>query len=148
MARDGADPRVLEAHFEYVEYDLELADAGARTGNPLAAFHLQQAAEKLVTAVRLHRGLLPNKTHRIEELIDGNPRGGEPAALPPADPWREKLRSLIPLSDYATTYRYPTPSGKVRRGPKPDEVRAHSKHIRQLLSEARAQIHLPPQNWK
>lgn len=62
MARDGAEPRVLEAHFEYVEYDLELADAGARTGNPLAAFHLQQAAEKLVTAVRLHRGLLPRPT--------------------------------------------------------------------------------------
>ena len=79
--------------------------------NVLAANHLQQAAEKILSAVRLHRGLLNTRDHDLVILIDGRP-GGEPRPLPAGDPWRERFRPLEPLSAYATTFRYslsPTP---------------------------------------
>ena len=80
--------------------------------NVLAANHLQQAAEKILGAVRLDRGLLNTKDHDLAILIDGRP-GGEPRALPEGDPWRERFRHLEPLSAYATAFRYslsPTPN--------------------------------------
>jgi hypothetical protein len=79
--------------------------------NVLAANHLQQAAEKNLGAVRLHRGLLNTKDHDLVILIDGRPTG-EPRPLPTGDPWRERFRPLESLSAYATTFRYslsPTP---------------------------------------
>jgi len=79
--------------------------------NVLAANHLQQAAEKIISAVRLHRGLLNTKDHDLVILIDGRP-GSEPRPLPEGDPWRDRFRPLEPLSAYATTFRYslsPTP---------------------------------------
>jgi hypothetical protein len=77
----------------------------------LAANHLQQAAEKIICAVRLHRGLLNTKDHDLVILVEGRP-GGEPRPLPEGDPWRDRFRPLEPLSAYATTFRYslsPTP---------------------------------------
>lgn len=73
--------------------------------NILAANHLQQAAEKILGAVRLDRGLLNTKDHDLVILIDGRP-GGEPRALPDGDPWRDRFRPLERLSAYATTFRY------------------------------------------
>ena len=70
----------------------------------LAANHLQQAAEKILGAVRLQRGLLNTKDHDLVILIDGRP-GGEPRPLPGGDPWRDRFRPLEPLSAYATTFR-------------------------------------------
>ena len=79
--------------------------------NVLPANHLQQAAEKILGAVRLHRGLLNTRDHDLVILIDGRP-GGEPRPLPADDPWRERFRPLETLSAYATAFRYslsPTP---------------------------------------
>ena len=73
--------------------------------NVLAANHLQQSAEKILGAVRLHRGLLNTKDHDLVILIDGRP-GGEPRPLPEGDYWRDRFRPLEPLSAYATTFRY------------------------------------------
>ena len=73
--------------------------------NVLAANHLQQAAEKILGAVRLHRGLLNTRDHDLVILIDGRP-GGEPRPLPAGDPWRDRFRPLEPLSAYATAFRY------------------------------------------
>lgn len=108
MSGDFVDRARVAAFLDDAEDDLELAEYGAKTGNRHAAFHLQQAAEKLVRAVRLVRGLGSTKDHDLLRLLDG---GGALAPLPPADPWRADLESLADLSQYATTYRYPTPSG-------------------------------------
>jgi hypothetical protein len=77
----------------------------AEPPNVLAANHLQQAAEKILAAVRLHRGLINTRDHDLVILIDGRP-GGEPRALPAGDPWRERFRPFEPLSAYATAFRY------------------------------------------
>jgi HEPN domain-containing protein len=99
--------------------------------NRFAAFHLQQASEKLVKAVRLSRGLRVTADHDLEALV---------ADLPPDDPWRAKLRVLEPLSAYATTYRYPSPMGKRKGGPSNDEVVVWIKAIAGLNLEARAAL--------
>lgn len=81
--------------------------------NVLAANHLHQAAEKILGAVRLHRGLLNTKDHDLVILIDGRP-SGEPRPLPAGDPWRDRFRPLESLSAYATTFRYSlTPTPKI-----------------------------------
>jgi len=69
---------------------LDLDAATRRLADPpnvLAANHLQQAAEEIVSAVRLHRGLLNTKDHDLVILLDGRPHG-EPRPLPAGDPWR------------------------------------------------------------
>lgn len=132
MAGDQArpDPRVIAAYLDDV--DLEL-DAARRLvvdpPNRFAAFHLEQAAEKLVKAVRLGRGLRVTADHNIEALVD---------ELPADDPWQTKLRVLEPLAAYATTYRYPSPTGRRKAGPTNDEVLVWLKTISALSAEARA----------
>jgi hypothetical protein len=106
----GADERVkkpIKKRLDAAALDL---DAAARLlldpPNLLAANHLQQAAEKILGAVRLHRGLLNTKDHDLALLIDGRPGGGEPRPLPSGDPWRDRFLGYEKLSLYATTFRY------------------------------------------
>lgn len=102
--------------------------------NVLAANHLQQAAEKILSAVRLHRGLLNTKDHDLVILIDGRP-DGEPRPLPEGDPWRNRLRPLESLSAYATTFRYSlTPTPKI------DDLRKILKTLLVLHESARAEL--------
>ena len=93
------DLRVIAAYVDDVDLELELDAARrlvAKPPNRFAAFHLQQASEKLVKAVRLSRGLRVTADHDLEVRVD---------ELPHDDPWRAKLRVLEPLSAYAATYR-------------------------------------------
>jgi len=61
------DPRVIAAYLDDVDLDLDAAKRLiADPPNRLAAFHLQQAAEKLVKAVRLGRSLRVTAEHNIE----------------------------------------------------------------------------------
>lgn len=98
-----------------------------RTGS--RAFHLQQAAEKLVKAVRLGRSLRITADHSIARLLE---------ELPQDDVWRTRLAVLEPLSGYATTYRYPSSVGRRKTGPDRDEVLVWIKTIAGLSAEARA----------
>ena len=132
------DPRVIAAYLDDVDLDLDAAKRLiADPPNRLAAFHLQQAAEKLVKAVRLGRGLRVTAEHNIELLVDELSRD---------DAWRAKLTILEPLSAFATSYRYPSPAGKRKDGPSNDEMLTWIKRIAELRSDARALVGLaaPP----
>lgn len=102
--------------------------------NVLAANHLQQAAEKILGAIRLDRGLLNTKDHDLVILIDGRP-GAEPRPLPDGDPWRERFRPLEPLSAYATTFRY-----SLSPAPRIDDLRALLATLEGLHALARAEL--------
>jgi HEPN domain-containing protein len=129
------DPRVVAAYLDDVDLELDAARRlVADPPNRFAAFHLQQASEKLVKAVRLSRGLRVTADHNLEALVD---------ELPHDDPWRAKLRVLEPLSTYATTYRYPSPIGRRKSGPSNDEVLVWIKVIAGLNLEARASLLKP-----
>lgn len=121
---------VIAAYLDDVDLDLDAAKRLiAEPPNRLAAFHLQQAAEKLIKAVRLGHGLRVTAEHNLELLI------GE---LPRDDSWRTKLLVLESLSSYATSYRYPSPSGRRKDAPRGDEVLVWIKTIAGLSAEARA----------
>jgi HEPN domain-containing protein len=126
------DLRVIVAYLDDVKDDLDAARRLlADPPNRHAAFHLQQAAEKLVKAVRLTRGLRITAEHNIEVLVD---------ELPHDDVWHAKLTILEPLSIYATSYRYPSPMGKRKSGPSHDEALVWIKTIAGLTAEARALV--------
>ena len=61
-------------------------------------FHAQQAAEKSIKAVLVHRGIPVPKLHSIERLID---------LLPSDVPRSADLIASAQLTDYATVFRYP-----------------------------------------
>jgi hypothetical protein len=92
MATDppNEDPRVIAAYLDDVDLELD------------AARRLIVDPPKLVKA-RLGRGLRVTADHNIELLVDELPRD---------DVWRTKLNVLEPLSSYATSYRYPSPTGE------------------------------------
>jgi HEPN domain-containing protein len=134
MAADppGVDVRVIAAYLDDAELELDAAKRLiAEPPSRFAAFHLQQAAEKLVKAVRLGRGLRLTANHDIEILVN---------ELPADDVWRPKLIILEPLSSYATSYRYPSSMGRRKPGPDSDEVLVWIKTIAGLCAEARALV--------
>ena len=124
------DPIVIVAYLDDVGGELEAArrlseDPPSR----FAAFHLQQAAEKLVKAVRLHRGLFATADHNILALVED---------LPADDAWRAKLSALGTLSAYATTFRYPSPAGKRKPGLSGKDVHEWIERLSALVDELRA----------
>jgi HEPN domain-containing protein len=67
-----------------------------------AAFHIQQAIEKLFKAYLVSRGADVERVHDLEVLC------GDCAAYDPSfEAWR---RRVAPLSAYAVRFRYPGPA--------------------------------------
>ena len=63
-----------------------------------AAFHVQQASEKLAKAALVAHGMRPSRTHAIGEIVD---------ALPDRFPLKVRLAALDRFSEYAVIFRYP-----------------------------------------
>jgi HEPN domain len=99
--------------------DLDAA-AAARllTGGPplpsVAAFHCQQAAEKLLKAALVQAGVRPRRTHDLASLADEAARL-LPALVPLADPLR-------PRTLWSFAFRYPLGEGVEEPEPTVAEV--------------------------
>ncbi len=63
-------PRRIAAFLELAEQDVDAARTLAATNNRYAAYHCQQAIEKLVKAILLHRGITSGTEHRLDVLVD------------------------------------------------------------------------------
>ena len=124
-------PRRIAAFLDLAGQDADAARTLASTNNRYAAYHCQQAAEKLIKAVLLHRGLESGTEHRLDVLVD---------ELQDGDPWKAKLRPLEVYLPYATTYRYPTPGGRIVAAPDMAQVSADASAIDALIKEARANL--------
>lgn len=142
MSGDDKRQAVVRAYLDDAETDLQAARALIAADNRLAVYHLQQAAEKLIRGVRLHRGLVNTKDHELAILVDG--QLGEPTRLPlplsEGDPWRERMLPLDWLSRYATAFRYPSPSGRVNPGPPKDELATTATKLERLVELARVEL--------
>ncbi|WP_437633182.1 HEPN domain-containing protein [Sorangium sp. So ce854] len=106
----------------------------APPANRLAAYHLQQAAEKLVKAVLVHRKIHPGVEHRIDVLV---------RMLDASDPWQPLLDPLDRFTPYATTYRYPSPTGRLKASPDAASVLAEVDELEKLLERARRELGSP-----
>ncbi len=71
---------------------------GPEPTTEIAAFHCQQAAEKMFKAVLVSAGIDPPRRHNIDDLID---------LLPADHPLKTELEPLGRFSPYAIAYRYP-----------------------------------------
>jgi HEPN domain-containing protein len=108
--------------------DLDAAEMLARIGNRNAAYHVQQAIEKIIKALLLHRGIEAGIEHRLENLVD---------RLPEGDPWSNRLEEWLEYSAYATTYRYPMPGGGIPRGPAASQVLGDVEKLREVERRVR-----------
>ena len=126
----SVEKRVV-AYLELAIKDAEAAELLVAGSNRYAAYHAQQAVEKLTKAVLLAKGIEAGIEHRLEELFKRFAEG---------DPWPARLHPLASYSAYATAFRYPTPGGRIPGDPPVDTVRRDLKMIRDLISTARTEL--------
>jgi HEPN domain-containing protein len=93
-----------------------------------AAFHLQQAAEKLLKAVLSVEGIHFNAA--------GGHQLGQMAELLPGDHiWRPDLMAFDRYTTYATSTRYPLPGGAMPRVPSKADIEKGLKEVESLVGE-------------
>jgi HEPN domain-containing protein len=132
LTRDYREPgsmnaKVVAEWLKRVERDLRTARLCCETDDPMpeqAAYHVQQAAEKLTEAVLVAVHKRPRKGHQIGEFAK---------RLPPSFPDRERFLALDRLSDYVWAHRYP----EEERGRPPPSLPSVSE-AREWLAEVAA----------
>ncbi|BAI71562.1 HEPN domain protein [Azospirillum sp. B510] len=96
------DTDVVRSWIMVAERDLAMirkAIAGPDPEPAGAAFHCQQAVEKLIKALLVAAGINPPRSHDLGSLID---------RLPAEHGLREALLPLQRFTELAVAYRYPT----------------------------------------
>ena len=138
----GQPSRVVTAYLDDTEAELAAFDALVAIGSRFAAFHLEQAAQKLIRAVRIHRKLVATSAHDLALLIDGHPGdpSKEPRPLPDGDPWRARMQESEWLSKFAIAFRDPTSAGRRDQGPAEDELKAAKQKLVEHLALARREL--------
>lgn len=92
-----------------------------------AAFHVEQAAEKLLKAVLTVEGIpFSAGHHQLGRLAE---------TLPVDHAWRADLMAFDSYTTYATATRYPRPGGGMPRTPSKDVVEAAIKNVSSLIGE-------------
>lgn len=131
----GVDParQAREARRWVARADLDAAAAERLlTGEPplpsVAAFHCQQAAEKLLKGALVGAGVRPRKTHDLASLAD-EVVGLMPALAPLAGP-------LAPRTLWSFAFRYPLDEGVDEPEPTVTEIRT----VLDQLVELRAAV--------
>lgn len=120
---------LVAGYFQVLREDLAAARQLAGTVPRASAFHLQQAAEKLVKAILTAEGIHTSAEHEIGLLV---------AKLPQDHPWRADLVELDYLSRFATAYRYPGSTGRVAPPPERQLLDRYAVLIAIMADEAEA----------
>lgn len=94
-----------------------------------AAFHVQQAVEKIVKALLLLHGIPHRATsHFLVELI---------GALPHGQIFAAELTRFVKWERYATSFRYPTSAGRIKPVEEGHDIAAALQDLTALLAEVR-----------
>ncbi len=92
--------------------DVAVAELALARYPPLtepAAFHCQQAAEKILKALLVAAGVVPTRSHDMERLVQGA------ALLYPT--LSDKMQAFARLTEWLTVSRYPDLGGGLGEGP-------------------------------
>jgi len=124
---------VVQEWLSRVAEDLVMARKGCEGDDAVpgqAAYHIQQAAEKLTKAALVAHGRRPRKGHRIEEFT---------SRLPDAFPLKQRFRALERFFDFVWIWRYPEEPGQPAPPPEPTvaEARAWRDEVRALEADFR-----------
>lgn len=119
---------VVAGYFAILQEDLTAARQLIGSVPRISAFHLQQAAEKLVKAILAAEGIHVGADHNIAQLI---------GKLPDGHTWKADLVELDYLSQFATTFRYPTERGRIAAAPDRLVLERYAAAIAMLTDEVR-----------
>lgn len=97
---------VIAGFLRIAAEDLEGARALARISNRNAIYLCSQAAEKVIRAVLTSEGAHAGIGHRLDRMVD---------SVPDENPVKSMLREIQGLEIYATSWRYPTTVGRIKR---------------------------------
>ncbi|WP_139198898.1 HEPN domain-containing protein [Xaviernesmea oryzae] len=116
-------------HLRLAHEDLDAAEMLIRVGNRYGAYHLQQAAEKLLLALLTAEEVKAERrnVHRLDVLLD---------LLPEINAFKARLQPLAFLTIYATTYRYPKDAGRLPAKPEKSELDASMIALADLINDA------------
>lgn len=81
----------------------------------------------MLTAEGKHAGI----KHRLDEMVD---------LVPDENPLKSALRELEELTAYATSFRYPTSSGRIIDAPAGSEFEALARKVEAALGDAAARL--------
>lgn len=76
----------------------------------------------MLTSEGIHGGV----KHHLDELVD---------MIPEANTVKPMLRAIEHLAAYATTYRYPTATGRIKRGPSDRDMEDILSRVSDVLAE-------------
>ena len=106
--------------------DLAGARLLAASENRNAIYLLEQAAEKIIRAVLTHAGIHAGISHHLDEMV---------GKLPETDAMKVPLRRIEHLGAYATSYRYPTSTGRIRDAPSPASFESSAVLVEAVLQQ-------------
>ena len=121
----------VRAFFQVIDEDMQAAELLAKAGNRLAAYHVQQAVEKLTRAILVQRGVEVGPQHNVAVLLD---------KLPAESAWRVRLEKLARYSAFATAFRYPTSGGRLPDAPPKDTLLVDLQTLRDHVRLARDEL--------
>jgi HEPN domain-containing protein len=135
MSVSDAEARRREARswLALAQADRHSAALCAGTDPPLvgiAAFHCQQAAEKILKGFLVCSGTDFRRTHDLRELGD--------AVVAARPDMAELVRAVEDWTVWATAYRYPSAEGSPEPEPTPDELQKALRVVDSLASRLSA----------
>ena len=104
---------VIASYVRIAKQDLDGARLLNAAANRNAAYPCEQAAEKLMRAVLTSEGIQAGNRHDLPDMV---------AKVPDANPVKPLLRALEHPDAYATAFRYPSPSGRIKVPPTGPEL--------------------------
>jgi HEPN domain-containing protein len=117
-----------ESFIALAREDLDVAHRIVSSHPRVAAFHLQQAAEKLLKAVLSAEGITFSAGHQLGQLAQ---------LLPNDHLWRADLMAFDRYTPFATATRYPMPGGGMPRTPPKAQIEASLKEVGSVVDEIR-----------
>jgi HEPN domain-containing protein len=122
----GAD--VVIANFlRIASEDLQGAKILAAASNRNAVYLCEQAAEKIIRAVLTSEGQHAGIKHLLDDMVD---------TVPDVNPIKPLLEAIEHLAVFATTFRYPTPVGRIKATPPANELASYIADVETALTEA------------
>jgi len=107
---------------------IDLQDAQTLIGSRNAVYHAEQCPEHVVLALAQAEGIHFDRSfqHQLDRMVE---------TLPNENSFRRPLKAVTWLEAYATTYRYPTPTGRIREPPPPEKLNNALKLLEGLLQD-------------
>src|SRR5215470_16278031 len=107
---------------------IDLQDARTLIGSRNAVYHAAQCAEHIILAFAQVEGIHFDRSyhHQLDRMV---------ASLPNENSFKQRLKAVTWLEAYATTYRYPTPTGRIREPPPPEKLSDVLKILERLLQD-------------